>query len=161
MDRTTIQQSRRIFLSTALATFVYPTIASSQNVEALQNSLKDPLMKIQIAFANHVFTATLENNVSALALLKMLPLDLSIEDYSNNEKITYLPSKLPGDGSAGFTNEQPGDIGYYAPWGNLAFYHGKYRYSNGLIRLGRLDGGIEPLLTKGTFSLRIHNAGAK
>ena len=156
-----MQHSRRIFLSTALATFVSPPIAPAQNVEPLQTSLKDQVMKIQIAFANHVFTATLENNASALALLKMLPLALSIEDYSNNEKISYLPSKLPGDGSAGFTNEQPGDIGYYAPWGNLAFYHGKYRYSNGLIRLGRLDGGIEPLLTKGTFPLRIDSAGAK
>ena len=115
-------------------------------------------MKIQIEFASHAFTATLENNVSALALLKMLPLALSIEDYSNNEKISYLPSKLPGDSSVRFTNERPGDLCYYSPWGNLAFFHASYRYSNGLIRLGRLDGDIEPLLTKGTFPLRIHKA---
>lgn len=152
-----MQQSRRIFLSAALTVLVSPPTVAAQNAESPQVSLKDPVMKIQIAFANHVFTATLEKKVSALALLKMLPLDLSIEDYSNNEKITYLPSKLPGDGSEEFANELPGDIGYYAPWGNLAFYHGKYRYSNGLIRLGRLDDGIEPLLTKGRFPLRIQS----
>ena len=152
-----MQQSRRIFLSAALTVLVSPPTVAAQNAEPPQVSLKDPVMKIQISFASHVFTATLENNVSALALFKMLPLDLSIEDYSNNEKITYLPSKLPGDGSEEFTNEQPGDIGYYAPWGNLAFYHGKYRYSNGLIRLGRLDDGIEPLLTKGRFPLLIQS----
>ena len=36
-----MQHSRRIFLSTALATFVSPSIAATQNVEPLQNSLKD------------------------------------------------------------------------------------------------------------------------
>ena len=48
-----------------------------------------------------------------------------------------------------------GDLCYYAPWGNLAFFYADYRYSSGLIRLGRLDGGIEPLLRSGKFDLHI------
>ncbi|MFE0752504.1 cyclophilin-like fold protein [Inquilinus sp. NPDC058860] len=47
------------------------------------------------------------------------------------------------------------DLCHYAPWGNLAFFYAGYRYSRGLIRLGRLDGGIEPLLTRGKFPLRV------
>jgi hypothetical protein len=85
----------------------------------------------------------------------MLPLDLAIDDYSINEKIAYLPRKLSEDGSGPFANEAPGDLCYYAPWGNLAFFHAGYRYSRGLIRLGRLDGGIEPLLARGKFQLRV------
>ena len=112
-------------------------------------------MKIQIEFDKHLFTATLDNNASAQSLIKMLPLSLNVEDYSNNEKIAYLPSKLLDDGSVRFTNEKHGDICYYAPWGNLVFYYASYRYSKGLVRLGRLDGGIEPLLTRGTFPLHI------
>ncbi|MCL4768582.1 MAG: hypothetical protein KJZ80_20385 [Hyphomicrobiaceae bacterium] len=43
----------------------------------------------------------------------------------------------------------------YAPWGNLAFFYRGYRYSSGLIRLGRIDGDIAPLLMRGTFDLHI------
>ena len=85
----------------------------------------------------------------------MLPLDLTIDDYSKNEKIATLPRKLVEDGSASFSGEAPGDLCYYVPWGNLAFYYSRYSYSRGLIRLGRLDGGTKPLLTKGEFPLRI------
>lgn len=49
----------------------------------------------------------------------------------------------------------PGDICYYAAGGNLVFYYADYNYLNVLVRLGRLDCGIEPLLTKGKFPLHI------
>ena len=112
-------------------------------------------MRIRIAFADHDFTATLVDNPSARDLASMLPLDLTITDYSTNEKIAYLPRKLSEDGSGPFGDEAPGDLCYYAPWGNLAFFHAGYRYSRGLIRLGRLDGGVEPLLLRGEFPLRV------
>ena len=112
-------------------------------------------MKIRIAFNNRDFTASLHDNPSARDLASMLPLDLTIDDYSTNEKIAFLPRKLTGEGSGPFTNEAPGDLCYYAPWGNLAFFHAGYRYSAGLIRLGGLDSGVEPLLVRGKFSLRI------
>ena len=112
-------------------------------------------MKIRIAFNGHAFTATLHDNPSARDLASMLPLDLTIDDYSTNEKIAYLPRKLTEEGSGPFSNEAPGDLCYYAPWGNLAFFYAVYHYSSGLIRLGRLESGIEPLLTRGKFPLRI------
>lgn len=112
-------------------------------------------MQIECAFDTHVFTATLEGNPSARDLLALLPLDLSIEDYATNEKIAYLPRKLTDRGAAPFGSEAVGDLCYYAPWGNLVFYYGHYRYSPGLIRLGRLDGGTRPLMTRGRFPLRL------
>lgn len=36
------------------------------------------------------------------------------------------------------------DIGYYAPWGNLALYHKDFRYSEGVVMLGTLDGVSRP-----------------
>lgn len=42
----------------------------------------------------------------------------------------------------------------FAPWGNLALFYGGYRYSAGLIRLGRFDGGM-PLLVRGEFPIRL------
>ncbi len=67
----------------------------------------------------------------------------------------YVPRKLTGEGSDQFGDEAVGDLCYYAPWGNLAMFHGPYRWSRGLIRLGRLDGGPAPLLVRGEHPLRI------
>ncbi len=111
-------------------------------------------MKIQFAFDSHVFTATLLDEAPAQELAAMLPLDLTIEDYSTNEKIAYLPRKLTRRANASFGNEAPGDLCYYAPWGNLVLYYAAYHYSPGLIRLGRLDDGVQPLMTRGKFPLR-------
>lgn len=116
---------------------------------------REDAMRIRFQFADRSFTATLEDNPSARDLLSMLPLDLTVTDYGGNEKIAYLPRPLTEDGAAPFSGEAPGDIGYWAPWGNLALYHGSYRYEPGLIRLGRLDDGPAPLLTPGEFPLRM------
>jgi hypothetical protein len=113
-------------------------------------------MKIRISLNDQTMTAKLEDNPSARDFASMLPLhDLSIDNYADNEKIAYLPRKLTEDGSGPFGNERPGDLCYYAPWGNLAFFHAGYRWSRGLIRLGRIDGSFEPLLTRGAFPLQI------
>ncbi len=112
-------------------------------------------MRIRATFAGQTLTIALVDNPSARDLLTLLPLDLNISDYSTNEKIAYLPRKLTEEGSGRFDNEAPGDFAYYAPWGNLVFYYAPYRYSSGLIRLGRIEGGVEPLKMRGEFPLRI------
>jgi hypothetical protein len=140
--------TRRSIIAATLAGALFPRAALGQvpaHAEGASN------MKIQCTFAGQTFTATLYDNPSARDFAAMLPLDLDIEDYSTNEKIAYLPRKLTENGSGPFSNEQPGDLCYYAPWGNLAFFHAGYRYSRGLIRLGRLDAGVEPLLKRGKF----------
>jgi hypothetical protein len=81
-------------------------------------------MKIRIEFNRASMTATLYDNPSARDFASMLPLDLTIDDYSTNEKIAYLPRKLTEEDGGPFGNEAPGDLAYYAPWGNLAFFYG-------------------------------------
>lgn len=112
-------------------------------------------MRICVTFAGQTLTIALADNPSARDLLTLLPLDMKISDYSTNEKIAYLPRKLTEEGSGRFHNEASGDFAYYAPWGNLVFYFAPYRYSSGLIRLGRIEGSSEPLKTRGEFPLRI------
>jgi hypothetical protein len=113
-------------------------------------------VKIRISFNNQTMVATLEDNPSARDFATMFPLNnLAIDSYANNEKISYLPRKLTEEGSGPFGNERPGDLCYYAPWGNLAFFYASYRWSRGLIRLGRIDGSFNPLLERGEFPLSI------
>ncbi|WP_113486538.1 cyclophilin-like fold protein [Rhizobium cremeum] len=154
---TSLQLHRRTVLVGSLATITLPPLAFGQQGHDPAN--QEPTdMKVRFRFDRHTVNATLYDNPSARDFASMLPLDLKIEDYSNNEKIAYLPRKLTEDGSGPFGNEQPGDVCYYAPWGDIILFYASYRYSSGLIRLGRVDGGIEPMLTRGEFPLRIERA---
>jgi hypothetical protein len=145
--------SRRTLLAGAVAGLAVHSIAHAQTDAPLDG--KGAAMRLRFVFADQDFTATLEDNPSARDLFSMLPLDLTISDYSTNEKIAYLPRKLTDEGSGRFRNEAVGDLCYYAPWGNLALFHDSYRWSRGLIRLGRLDHGPAPLLARGEHPLRI------
>jgi hypothetical protein len=146
--------NRRALLGAAMASAVLPRLAVGQTRTSTSGA-EGTNMKIRIAFNGQSFTATLYENPSARDLVSILPLDLTIDDYANNEKIAYLPRKLTEEGARPFSNEAPGDLCYFVPWGNLAFFYDSYRYSDGLIRLGRLDNGVEPLLMRGEFPLRV------
>lgn len=37
----------------------------------------------------------------------------------------------------------PGDIGWYAPWGNVVLYYGDVGYSGGIARIGRLGEDVD------------------
>lgn len=111
-------------------------------------------MKVRFTFAEKEFVAALNGSAAAREFLSMLPLDLQVEDYAHNEKIAYLPSKLVARGTGPFGEERPGDPCYYAPWGNLVFFHAPYRYSAGLLRLGHLTTGVEALSKRGRYPLR-------
>ncbi len=146
--------TRRNLLCGILAATAIPSLAQSQS---LSNAAPKALgaMRLRATFNGQTFTASLYDNPTARDLFSLAPLTLSIEDYANNEKIAHLPRKLTEEASGPFANEAPGDLCYYAPWGNLAFFYAGYRYSQGLIRLGRLDDGVSPLLTRGKFALQI------
>jgi hypothetical protein len=44
------------------------------------------------------------------------------------------------------TTAAAGDIAYYAPWGNLALFYRDFTFSEGLVRLGRLEPGAAEVL---------------
>jgi hypothetical protein len=148
--------TRRSLIAATLASAAVSPVSTFARTPAKTSSHKAAgNMQIRCAFDDQTFTVTLDDNPTVRDFVSMLPLDLSIEDYSTNEKIAYLPRKLTEEGSGPFSNESAGDFCYFAPWGNLVFYHAGYPYWKGLIRLGRLDGGVAPLLKRGKFPLRI------
>ena len=112
-------------------------------------------MKISITAKGIKLRATLADNPSAQDFASMLPLTLKLEDYGSNEKIGFLPRKLTTKGSRPFSNEAIGDLAYYAPWGNFILYYGRYRYSEGVIRLGKMEDDMALLLRDGVFEVRI------
>lgn len=97
-------------------------------------------MQIQLTIGDTVLSATLVDNCPARDLAARLPLDLALRDFHETEKIAYLPERLSTTGSADGFDPSPGDLTYYAPWGNLALFYRDFGYSSGLVQLGRIDG---------------------
>ena len=116
--------------------------------------------RILFTFEGQTVYGTLDDNSVSRDLVSRLPLTLTFSDYSNTEKIAYLPK-----GSAEWdTSDAPdsctpaaGDIAMYAPWSNLSVFYHSFRQSNGLVPLGKLDeGGAEKFAAmSGDFSVTI------
>jgi len=116
-------------------------------------------MKIRLTINGKAITATLIDNATAKDFLALLPTTLTLEDYAQTEKISYLPRKLSTAGAPAGSDPSVGDITYYAPWGNLAIFYKDFRYSSGLILLGRIDSGIEALAVAGPLKVTIEPVG--
>ena len=113
-------------------------------------------VKIAIDIQGQTITATLKENSQAVHdFVAQLPLSLTLTDYAATEKIADLPKRLSTQGEPAGTAAQAGDITYYAPWGNLAIFHKPFGHSNGLIKLGRLDSGIELMRKSGPVKVTI------
>ncbi|WP_104004382.1 cyclophilin-like fold protein [Marinobacterium lutimaris] len=112
-------------------------------------------MKIRIVVAGQELPATLENNASAKAFAEMLPLDLKLDDYHGIEKVSDLPGSLPTHDAPAGIDPDVGDITLYAPWGNLAIFYRDFGYASGLVKLGRIEGGMAALSVKGSLNARI------
>lgn len=126
---------------------------------AAANPLKATRMKIRITSNGAVVaTATLDDNHSARDFAALLPLQLSLRDYAATEKIADLPRALTTAGAPAGHTPSAGDIGYYAPWGNLAIYHKDFAFSSGLVRLGRLDTGIDAMRRAGVQGVKVELA---
>jgi hypothetical protein len=114
-------------------------------------------MKIRLTIDGKAMTATLIDNATARDFLSLLPMTVTLEDYAQTEKITYLPRKLSRAGAPPGIDPSVGDITYYAPWGNLAIFYKDFGYSRGLIHLGRIDSGIEALNVPGPLKVTIES----
>ena len=101
--------------------------------------------RIKFSFEEKEIVVLLRDNSATKSLLEQLPLILKFENYGGTEKISYPPEKLDISKAPNNYTPSAGDLTYYAPWGNLAFFHKDYRNSDGLVPLGRIESGIENL----------------
>lgn len=112
-------------------------------------------MKLRIEVEGTVVTATLVDNEASMDFVSLLPLTLTLEDHASTEKITDLPKRLSTAGAPPGFDPSVGDIAYYAPWGNLAVYYKDFGYSEGLVKLGTIDSGVEILRRPGPLKVTI------
>lgn len=101
--------------------------------------------RIKFSFDNKEIIVALENNSATENFLNQLPLELRFEDFNRTEKISTLPKELDTSNSPNSCTPKNGDLTYYSPWGNLAFFYKDFRHSNGLVPLGKIVSGRENL----------------
>ncbi|WP_022945323.1 cyclophilin-like fold protein [Pseudoalteromonas ruthenica] len=103
-------------------------------------------MHISLTIGETALTGTLLDTPAARDFYALLPLQVLLSDFAQAEKIANLPKELSlSEAAAGCVGE-PGDIAYYAPWGNLAIFYRHTAYAIGLVKLGALTGDLSALL---------------
>ncbi|MDD3409591.1 MAG: cyclophilin-like fold protein [Eubacteriales bacterium] len=100
-------------------------------------------LRIRLTIGDNVLYATLEDNSAARSLYAMLPLTLSFEDYNGVEKIAYPAEALDTSDAPGSCDPAIGTLALYAPWGNLSIFYQDFRFSEGLVPLGMIDGDMK------------------
>ena len=113
--------------------------------------------KITLAIGSHTFRATLADNATTRAFVKLLPLTLPMRELNGNEKYHDLSASLPTDASAVQTIHA-GDLKLYGSRCVVLFYK---TFSSGYsyTTLGALDAteGLEAAVGAGdvevTFAL--------
>jgi hypothetical protein len=99
---------------------------------------------IRITFGDTELTARLHDNPTARDLADQLPLTLTFRDHNNVEKTAPLPRELSLDGAPEGYDPAAGDIGYWAPAGDLVFYYDSDApFFNGIVRIGEFDGDMD------------------
>jgi hypothetical protein len=99
-------------------------------------------MEIVVYGNDIVVVFQLNDSEAAKALYAQLPLEIEVENYSDNEKIFYPPKKLETKNTP-LTDAHNGTLAYYAPWGNVVMFYKEFGEANGLYELGRCIKGCE------------------
>ena len=107
----------------------------------LQKKRLNMNIRIQIEGSKQPISVTLIDSPTTQDFIQQLPLTLTLKDYAASEKITHLPQKLSTQSAPKGYAGKSGDLTYFAPWGNLAFFYkdSDVGYANGLIFLGKMD----------------------
>lgn len=114
-------------------------------------------IKVKITTGSAIFTATLENNETATAFKKLLPVTIVMFELNNNEKYCELPKNLPVSSSNPETIEN-GDLMLYGTQTLVLFYKSfstSYRYT----RLGKINDvtGLVSALGSGNVTVTIES----
>jgi hypothetical protein len=120
-----------------------PSPSPSSGDEEANSSEGTP---IRITFGDTELTARLDDNATARDLAAQLPLTLTFRDHNNVEKTAPLPRELSPEGAPEGHDPAAGDIGYWAPDGDLVFYYDSDApLFNGIVRIGEFDGEMDAI----------------
>lgn len=144
----------RVLLLTATLAGSAVGVAAGQTVSGNVESV----MRIEIEVEGATIAAILEDSPAGRDFAALLPLTLTLDDYHATEKISDLPRRLSIEGAPAGFDPLPGDLAYYAPWGNLAVFYKDFGYSPGLVKLGAIVAGADALQGPGSLAATFRRA---
>ena len=112
-----------------------PTTPSTVHGDAVEGTV------VRFASAEVQVDVTItQDNPTVRDLLSLLPITITLKEFSGREKIGYPPRGLVTEGSPGPDSED-GDLIYLAPWGNLGFYYNAQDigHDDRVVHLGTFD----------------------
>jgi hypothetical protein len=117
--------------------------STDENNKSQTNSTKEvaPVKKMNtmnITVNNTTFTAILEDNDTAKALVKQLPLTVDMSELNGNEKYNYLSSNLRVDKSSNPGTINEGDLMLYDN-NCLVLFYKTFNTSYSYVKLGHID----------------------
>ncbi len=104
-------------------------------------------MNITVNAKGKAIVFELNESTASKSLYEQLPIEIAVENYSNNEKIFYPEGKLDISDTP-MANARKGTLAYYAPWGNVVMFYADFGSASGLYELGKAvsgEGGISSL----------------
>ena len=114
-------------------------VHTPEQTRAPEHSETSTDMKLIITTDKEIIHARLYDNAAAKDFIAMWPITLTLEG-NQTEKIAGLPKRFSTSGTPGGYTPHRGDIAFYVPWGNLCIFYRDFRYSPGLVLLGKADG---------------------
>lgn len=114
-----------------------------QQKETLDNKVDEEVMNKEIIIKSENGESVifeLNDSTAAESLYEQLPLSITIEDYSTNEKIFYPPEELDITDTP-VTEVEIGTLAYYAPWEDVVMFYDTYQSNSSLYELGHVVSG--------------------
>ena len=116
---------------------------SAEGSAAPISASPDTAPQFRVVIGDTTLTGRLFDNATARDFASQLPMTLTFADLHGLEKGAPLPRKLTVDGMPSGDDPRIGDLGYWAPSGNLVLYYGDVPYWTGIIRIGHFDGDMQ------------------
>ena len=116
---------------------------SAMNETTTESTENQSDLKIRVKVGNRYFSAAVENNEAAKEFVKMLPLDISADDYRGFEKVGKISKNLPSSDRRITT--VAGDIVLYNGNQIVVFYGSNTWEYTPLAHIDNLDGFEEAL----------------
>ena len=114
---------------------------------------KIDMMKLKITIGTSSYSATLQNNATASAFIKRLPLTLTMTELNNNEKYADLERNLPPNASNPGAIHN-GDLMLYGS-NTLALFYKSFSTSYSYTKIGEISDpeGLAEALGSGTVEV--------
>jgi hypothetical protein len=125
-------------LSVFVVGFIICTLIVYSNASENQMAIK-----ISVKANGNTTVFELNNSPAAKDLYAQLPLSITVENYSDNEKIFYPPKKLNTTDTPLADGGRAGTLAYYAPWGDVVMFYRGFSSAPGLYELGHVTSGSE------------------